>query len=36
MLEPMDQQMAEYIDILKEKRDDFFTDNAEAIYKKRM
>ena len=36
MLEPMDEQMAEYIENMKEKRDDFFTDRAEIIYKKRM
>ena len=36
MLEPMDEQMAEYIEKMKEKRDDFFTDRAEIIYKKRL
>ncbi len=36
LLEPMDEHMAEYIFKMKEKRDDFFTDTAEAIYKKRL
>lgn len=36
MLEPMNEQMVEYIDTMKEKRDDFFTDKAEVIYKSRM
>lgn len=36
MLEPIDNNMAEYIAKMKEKRDDFFTDAAELIYKQRM
>lgn len=36
MLEPLDDKMAEYIGKMKEKRDDFFTDHAEAIYKNRL
>jgi len=36
MLEPIDNQMAEYIEKMKERRDDFFTDRAEVIYKARM
>ena len=36
MLTPIDNHMAEYIGNMKEKRDDFFTDQAEVIYKSRM
>ncbi|MCH4887341.1 hypothetical protein EZV73_07150 [Acidaminobacter sp. JC074] len=36
MLEPIDNHMAEYIEGMKEKRDDYFTDRAEVIYKSRM
>lgn len=36
MLTSLDEPMTEYINEMKEKRDDFFTDRAEEIYKKRM
>lgn len=36
MLQPINDQMAEYIHKMNEKREDFLTTRAEEIYKKRM
>lgn len=36
MLEPINDDMASYMNKMKEQREDFFTDVAESIYKKRM
>jgi len=36
MLEPINDDMADYMEKMKEQREDFFTDVAESIYKKRM
>lgn len=36
MLEPINDDMTEYLEKIKDKREDFFTEVAESIYKKRL
>lgn len=36
MLEPLNEDMSEYISSMNEKKEDFITERAEAIYKSRM
>ena len=36
LLAPLNEQMAEYVEKMHEKREDFLTERAEAIYKNRL